>query len=77
MMWWFWANWGWWGMLLNMLLMIVFWGGLVALVVWIVVSLVRSAQQPTSQTPLDIARARYARGEITKEEFERLKKDLS
>lgn len=77
MMWWFWSNWGWWGMLLNMLLMIVFWGGLIALVVWIVVRLARTGQQPTSQMPLDIARTRYARGEITKEEFERLKKDLS
>ncbi len=26
--------------------------------------------------PLDIARARYARGEISKEEFEEIKRDL-
>jgi len=30
----------------------------------------------TQRTPLDIARERYARGEITREEFERLKQDL-
>lgn len=31
----------------------------------------------TNQDPLEIAKARYARGEITKEEFTTLKKDLS
>jgi len=73
---WFWPNWGWWGMGLGMLLMIVFWGGLIALVTWIIFRLVRSGQQPSSQTPLDIAKARYAKGEISKEEFEQIKKDL-
>ena len=28
------------------------------------------------ETPLEIVRKRYARGEITREEFERMKKDL-
>ncbi len=73
---WFWPNWGWWGMGLGMLLMIVFWGGLIALVTWIILRLVRSGQQPSSQAPLDIAKARYAKGEISKEEFEQIKKDL-
>ena len=73
---WFWPNWRWWGMGLGMPLMIVFWGGLIALVTWIIVRLVRSGQQPSSQTPLDIAKARYAKGEISKEEFEQIKKDL-
>jgi putative membrane protein len=28
------------------------------------------------ETPLDILKARYARGEITREDFEQMKKDL-
>jgi putative membrane protein len=67
---------GWWGMGLGMLIMIIFWAGLIALITWIVVKVVRSGQKPSSEAPLDIARARYARGEITKKEFEQLKKDL-
>lgn len=34
----------------------------------------RSAQ--TSQTPLEILKARYARGEITREEFDQTRQDL-
>jgi putative membrane protein len=34
-------------------------------------------QQSTGgQTPLDILRARYARGEINKEQFDQMRKDL-
>jgi len=74
---WFWPNWGWWGMGLGMLIMVVFWGGLIALVTWVILRLVRSGQQSSSQTPLEIAKARYAKGEISKEEFEQIKKELS
>ena len=77
MMGWPWYEFGWWGMGLGMLIMIIFWVGLIALITWIVVKLVRSGQQPSSQTPLEVAKTRYAKGEITKKEFEQLKKDLS
>lgn len=32
---------------------------------------------PGKETPLDIAKRRYASGEITREEFERIKQDLA
>jgi len=74
---------GWW-MLWGSLMMVVFWGGLAALVVWVVQSLSRGGSGGSrgrdsdgSTTPLDIAKQRYARGEIDREEFERLRRDLA
>jgi putative membrane protein len=76
MMGWPWYDLSWLGMGLGMLIMIIFWAGLIALITWIIVKLVRSGQKPSSGTALEIARIRYAKGEITKKEFEQLKKDL-
>jgi len=72
---------------LGALIMIAFWVLVIGGVVWLVVTLVRGGQgQATppvqavgaaqNQTPLDILKARYARGEITKEQFEEMKRDL-
>jgi putative membrane protein len=74
-----WHN-GWagaWGWIFGPLIMLAFWGGFVALAVWIVRAVWRSGEpRTTSQNSLEIAKARYARGEITREQFEQLKKDL-
>jgi putative membrane protein len=32
---------------------------------------------PSGETPVDILKKRYARGEITRDEFDRMKKDIS
>ena len=81
---WFWGDtFGWWwaGMGLMMLWMVIFWGGIIALVVWGISRLTRPrGPEPgitTRQDPLDIARERYAKGEITKEQFEQIRRDLS
>ncbi len=37
----------------------------------------RDSGQARGESPLDIAKSRYARGEITREQFEALKKDLA
>ena len=78
MMWWDWGNWGW-GMGLMMFLGVLFWGAIIALIVWVVVRLTGrgTASGGGKQNPLDIARERYARGEITREQYEQLKKDLT
>ena len=53
--------------------------GVVALIIWLVVRLSKGSGTGTSsqQQPLDIARGRYARGEISREDFEQIKDDLS
>ena len=61
--------------------MVFGWIIILGLIIWGIVVLVRrgSTTSGTSQKrdPLEIARERYARGEISKEEFEEIKKDLS
>lgn len=49
--------------------------GLVAAVIVLSVRLARRGRRPSEA--IEIAKARYARGEISKSEFEELKKDLS
>lgn len=50
--------------------------GVVLLIVWIVRQPGRYERGRGEESPLDILRRRYARGEISKEEFERMKKDI-
>ena len=60
--------------------MVIIWVVIIALIVWGVIVLVRRgtsvSDTPQKRDPLDIARERYARGEITKEEFEEIKRNL-
>jgi len=68
---------GWW-MVIGMIWMVVFWGAIVALIIW---GVSRFTGGPTgrgdSESSLEIARRRYASGEITREQFEQLRRDLS
>jgi len=67
---------GWW-MIFGGLWMFVFWGGLIALIVWGINRLTGRNGANHKRNPVDIAKERYARGEISREEFELIKKDLS
>ncbi len=52
-------------------------GGVALLVVWLVRKAGRvSLGASTSESPLDILKARYAKSEITKEQFDAMKRDL-
>jgi len=57
--------------------MVIFWGGLIALIVWGITRLTRREGSSSKHNPLNMARERYARGEISREEFEQIKNDLS
>ena len=52
--------------------------GFVVLIVWAVGAVGRggTSREPERPSPLDILRERYARGEITQEEFEQAKRTL-
>jgi putative membrane protein len=71
--------WGLWG-LAMMIVMLVFWGlviaGLVLGIRWLL-AVGRESRPGSRQDPaLDILRQRYARGDISREEFEARKRDL-
>jgi len=67
---------GWW-MLFGWLWFVIFWAGIIALGIWIVRKLTERDGSERGNTALDIAKQRYARGEISREEFEQIKRDLS
>ena len=66
---------GWW-MAFGMIWMIVFWGAIIWLIAW-GVSQFSGRDRRDGESALDIARRRYAGGEITREQFEQLRRDLS
>jgi putative membrane protein len=81
MMWWpygYGPGWGW--MIGGWLMMLVFW----ALVIIGVVALVRflndrggQGRPKEPETPLEILRRRYAAGELTKEQFDEMKRTVA
>ena len=61
--------------------MMLIWIVITGLIIWGIVALVRRGISISGtahkRDPLDIAKERYAKGEISKEEFEQIKKDLA
>lgn len=77
MMGWEYYGMGWIGMIIMLVFLIVVILGIVYLIKWIVHSIGRDNRRTKSEdSPLDILKKRYARGEIQKEEFEEKKRDL-
>ena len=68
--------WGAWG-LGMMLMMVVFWGVVIAALVLAIRWMAHQAGGPRPDAALEILRQRYAKGEIDRNEFEARKRDLT
>ena len=73
---------GWW-MVWGGVMFVLFWGAIIFLVVWALQAVARRGtgdearpESGRARAPLDIAKERYARGEINREQFEQIKRDL-
>lgn len=78
-----WGGLGWIGLLINLALILVVGGGLVALTVWALRRIFFHGRSWTAgpvegpkEDPKAILKARYARGEITREEYLQMLRDL-
>jgi putative membrane protein len=54
------------------LFMFIFWG----IIIYVIITFVRSDHVRKEDRSMEILKERYAKGEITKEQFEVMKKDL-
>ena len=83
---WHMGSWGWGGMIMGGLAMLIFWGGVIALAFFAIRALTQSghadrgSDRPAEgrrSTALEILQERYARGELTREEYLTLRQDLA
>ncbi len=80
---WFGHGFGWTGMLLGGLFMLLLWGGIFALIFWAVKSFAAGAPRsggqfgPTEPSAREILDRRYASGELSRDEYELMKADLN
>ena len=74
-----WGGWGW-GPGFGWIFMILFWAliilGIVALAKWLFSVGGPSGPRGSGKAPLDIVKERYARGEINREQYEQMRRDL-
>jgi putative membrane protein len=73
---------------LGLILMLVFWVAIIALAMWLLSGLFPQAtgvsppppyiaqDNDSTESPLDILKRRYARGEISKTKYEEMRRDL-
>ncbi len=64
---------GWW--IVMPIMMVFFWGGVIAVAVWGIRQF--TGDRRRDRSALDIAKERLAGGEISKEEFDRIRSDLA
>lgn len=72
-------HWGYYGtgMGFGWLFMVIFWGLVVFGVIYLITLIVKGGEKKSqADSALDILKKRYARGELSREEFEKMKEDL-
>ncbi len=68
---------GWTGIILGFIFFILIIIGIILLMVWLIKRTTHSGiEYKTGSKALDILKERYAKGEITKDQYESIKKDL-
>ena len=67
--------WGTWGIGM-MLMMLLFWGLVFVALVLGIRWLITQGREPRADSSLDVLKKRYARGDIDKDQFEGMKRDL-
>jgi putative membrane protein len=77
---WHWGEHMHWGIFEGEWLMILLWLAVAALLIWGIITISKNTGRSSAtlerQKPIDIAKERYAKGEITREEFKQIKQDL-
>jgi len=69
-------NWGWGGWIIGIIVFVIILIG-IGLIIFFILKNYKGHHTGTSyDAPIDILKKRYANGEITKDEFEKMKKDL-
>ncbi|MCS7051176.1 MAG: SHOCT domain-containing protein [Thermomicrobium sp.] len=72
---WGWGNW-WWGLFTMLFWLLVLFGFLL-LVFWTVRQILREGRSGGGSTrAIEIVQERYARGEITREQYEQMRRDI-
>ena len=54
----------------------IIWIAIIGVLIYLIMQATKGRGQ-AGETPLEILKKRYAKGEITKEEFDRMRKDIS
>lgn len=64
------------GMGFGWIFMIILWALLILGIVYLIQNIAKGSRKEDNEMPIDILKKRYAKGEITKEEFEKMKDNL-
>lgn len=62
---------------MGMLFMVLFWGIIIALVVILIRRMTVQSYPKKLESPFEIAKRRYAKGELTKDQFNSMTRDLN